>query len=52
MGHPDLPIRKNLRNVVRLLNVMILKIVRESIFFQSNIFAACKIKDGKEVKIL
>ena len=52
VGHPNLPIRKNMRNVVRLLNVMILKRVMESTFFQSNIFTACKIKDGKEVKIL
>ena len=39
VGYPDLPMRKTLR-VVGLLIVMI--------FFQSNRFTACKIKDGKE----
>ena len=38
-----------LRRVLRLFTVMILKIVSESIFFKSNKFNACKIKDGKEV---
>ena len=48
-GHPDLPIRKTMRRVLCLLTVMILKIVSQIIFFQSNKFTACKIKDGKEV---
>ena len=34
VGHPDLPIRKNLRKMLDLLTVMILKRVSESIFFQ------------------
>ena len=33
-----------------LLIVMVLKRVSESIFFQSNKFTACKVKDGKEVE--
>ena len=45
--NPDLPIRKNLRSVLGLLAVMILK--RVSIFFQGNKFTACKVKDGKGV---
>ena len=32
-----------------LLIVMVLKRVSESIFFQSNKFTACKVKDEKEV---
>ena len=46
---PDLPIRKTLKRVLGLLTVMILKRVSESIFFQSNKFTACKVKDEKEV---
>ena len=34
-----------------MLTVMILKGVGDSIFFQSNEFTACKIKDEKEVAI-
>ena len=49
VGHPDLPIRKTLRRVLDLLTIMILKKVSESIFFQINIFTACKFKDKKEV---
>ena len=49
MGHPDLRIRKTLRKVFYLLTVMILTILSESIFFQVNVFAACKFKDKKEV---
>ena len=45
VGHPGLPIRKTLRMVLDLLNVMILKRVSESIFFQINEFtASLKIK--------
>ena len=47
--HPYIPIRKTVRGVLRLLTVMIFKGVSESIFFQSNKFTACKIKDGKKV---
>ena len=43
------PIRKTLRSVLVLLTVVTLKIVSESIYFQSNIFIGCKVKDGKEV---
>ena len=50
MGNPDLPRKKALRKVLGLLNVMILKRVREGIFFQSNIFTACNIKDEEEVE--
>ena len=50
LGHPNLPIRKTLRRVLGLLTVMVLKRVRESIFFQSNKFTTCKIKDGKVVE--
>ena len=49
VGHPDLTIKKTLRRVLGLLTVMIFKSVIESIFFQSNKFSACKIKDEKEV---
>ena len=47
--HPNLPIRKTLITVLGLLTVIILKRVSESIFFQSNKFTACKVKDEKEV---
>ena len=47
--HPNLPIRKTLRRVLGLLTIIILKRVSESIFFQSNKFAADKGKDVKEV---
>ena len=43
------PIRKTLRIVLVLLTVVALKIVSESIYFQSNIFIGWKVKDGKEV---
>ena len=49
LGHPDFPIRKTLRRVLGLLAAMILKRVSDSIFFQSNKFTACKIKDGIKV---
>ena len=39
----------HLRRVLDLLTIMILKKVSESIFFQINIFTACKFKDKKEV---
>ena len=48
VGHHDLPIRKILRRVLGLFTVMILKRATESIYFQSNKFTACKIKDEKE----
>ena len=45
VGHPDLPLWKTLRRVLDLINVMILKRVSESIFFQINKFtASLKIK--------
>ena len=45
VGHPDLPLWKTLRRVFDLINVMILKRVSESIFFQINKFtASSKIK--------
>ena len=43
--HPNPPIRKTLGR----LTVIILKRVSESIFFQSNKFTTCKVKDEKEV---
>ena len=49
VGHPDLLIRKTLRRVLGLLTAMILKRVSESIYFQSNKFTTCKVKDEKEV---
>ena len=49
VGHPDLPIRKTLRRVLGLFDAMILKRVTESIYFQSNKFTTCKVKDEKEV---
>ena len=49
MGHHDLPIKKNLRRVLGLLTVMILKRVSQSIFFQSNKFTGRKVNDGEEV---
>lgn len=49
MGNSDLHIRKTLGNVLGLLNVIILKRVSETVFFQSNRFTAGKVKDGKEV---
>ena len=47
--HPDLPIRKSLRQVLGLLTVILLKRVSENIFFRSNKFTACKVKGEKEV---
>ena len=49
VGYPDLPKRKTLRRKLDLFTVMILKIVSESIFFQSNKFIAFKVKDEKNV---
>ena len=40
-------IRSTLRSVLGLFTVMILKIVCESIFFQSNKLIACEIKNKK-----
>ena len=47
VGNPDPPIRNTLRSVLGLLIIMILKWVRESIFFQSNKFRACRVKGRK-----
>ena len=47
VGNPNIPIRKIQGIKLVLLNVMILKRESESIFFQSNEFTACKVKDGK-----
>ena len=47
--HPDPPITKTLRRVLGPLTVMILKRMSESVYFQSNKFTACKIKDEKDV---
>ena len=49
MEHPNLSKKKNLRRMLCLLTVTILERVNESIFFQSNKFIACKVKDEKEV---
>ena len=49
MRHPDVTIKKTLRRVLGLRTVMILKSVIQSIFFQSNKFTACKVKDEKDV---
>ena len=49
MGHHDLSIKKNLRRVLGLLTVMILKRVSQSIFFQSNKFTGRKVNDEEEV---
>ena len=49
VGLPDLPIRKTLRRVLGLFTAMILKRVSEIIYFQSNKFTTCKVKDKKEV---
>ena len=45
VGNPD----PSITDVFCLFDKMILKIVRESIFFQSNKFTAYKIRDRKEV---
>ena len=47
--HPDPLITKTLRRVLGPLTVMILKRMSESVYFQSNKFTACKIKDEKDV---
>ena len=47
-GHHNLPLGKTLRTVLGLLAVMLLKRVSEIIFFWSNKFTACKVKDEKE----
>ena len=47
--HPDLSIKKSLTGVFGLLIVMILKRVSKSIFFQSNEFRSCEVKDEKVV---
>ena len=49
MGHPDFSIRKTLRRVFGLPTIMILERVSQSIFFQSNKYIACEVKDQKEV---
>ena len=49
VGHSNLPIRETLKRVLVLLTLIVLKRVSESIFFESNKFTACKVKDKKEV---
>ena len=49
VGHPDLAIWKSLRRVIGLLTLGILKRLSKSIFFQTNTFTACKVKDENEV---
>ena len=49
VGHLNLPIRKTQSRLLGVLTAMILKRVSESIFFQSNKFTACKVKEEKEV---
>ena len=48
-ANTDPPIKNTLKSVLGLTSVIILKSVRESIFFQSNTFPACKVEDEKEV---
>ena len=43
------PIKNTLKSVLSLITVIILKRRRESIFFKSNKFTVCKVRDGKEV---
>ena len=49
VGHLDFPIKKILRTVLGLFTVMIWKRLSDSIYFRSNKFTACKVKDDKEV---
>ena len=44
-----LPIRKTLRKVLDLLNLMMLKRLSESIFFQTHKFPVCKVKGRIQV---
>ena len=46
--HPDPTMRETLGRVLLLLNVMTLKRVTESVFFEINIFTACNFKYKKE----
>ena len=48
-GNLDQLIRNTLRTVLGLLVVMILKRVRERIFFQENKCTGCMVKEGEEV---
>ena len=43
------PIKNSLKSVLDLITEIALKRVRESIFFQSNKFTACKVRDRREV---
>lgn len=45
----DLSLTKTLRKVLSLHTAMILKRVSETIFFQSNKSAGCKVKDEREI---
>ena len=45
VANPDPPIK----NTLGLITAIILKKMRESIFFHSNKFTPCKVADGKEV---
>ena len=49
MGNLDQLIRNNLRTVLGLLAVMILKRAGEKIFFQENKFTGCMVKEGEEM---
>ena len=49
VANPDAPIKNNLRSVLGLITVIILKSMKESFFFQRNTFTACNVRDGKEV---
>ena len=49
MVNLDQLIRNTLRTVLGLLAVLILKRVRERIFFQENKFTGCMVKEGEEV---
>ena len=51
LGHTNLPIRKNVRKVLGLLNVMILKRRNEHIFFQSNKFTVYNIKNKEDSNV-
>ena len=49
VANPDCSIKNILRSVFGMITLIVSKRVRESIFFQSNKFTACKIKAEKEV---
>ena len=49
VANPDAPIKNNLRSVLGLITVIILKSAKESILFQRNTFTAYNVRNGKEV---